>query len=70
MRTRDAGDASENGLAFALTDEEASRSGRTRVVEWSTEVDDGYEPTELRLERPICPRCFLELPKSRICGWC
>jgi hypothetical protein len=24
----------------------------------------------LQLQRPVCPKCFIELPKSMICGSC
>lgn len=37
-------------------------------IRWSTEIED--EPEPLALVRPVCGRCFIELPASLVCGFC
>jgi len=76
-RTRAAVRAAESGHALPWDGveepelQEASSSRRTEAgyVEWSTDIE-GPEELPLKLVRPACPKCFMELPVSGLCGFC
>jgi hypothetical protein len=44
-----------------------------RYILWDTSIpatEEAELADVLPLQRPVCPCCFLELPKSMVCGAC
>lgn len=59
-------------LAHAACDDALVPVDLGHLVPWkaSIDFDDRDALQKLKLERPVCPNCYTELPKSMKCGVC